>query len=86
MAKVYSTGYFTGKVSWLLINARKPQNFYTLNNLQYTVYDEVLLTAQMFVVETYLPGWLVWMINEEEKASNTLQHSFIQEQKRKRGM
>ena len=37
MAKDYCTGYFTGKVLWLLINPRKPQNFSTSNNLQYTV-------------------------------------------------
>jgi len=29
--------YFTGKVLWLPTNLRKPQNFSTSNNLQYTV-------------------------------------------------
>ena len=44
------------------------------------------MNALNVVLETHLPGWLEWMINEEEKTSNTLQHSFIKEQKRKRGI
>ena len=32
--QAHCTGYFTGKVLWLLINLRKPQNYSTSNDLQ----------------------------------------------------
>ena len=37
ITKAYYTGCFTEKVPWLLIDPRKPQNFSTVNDLQYTV-------------------------------------------------
>ena len=49
-------------------------------------HSKYTMNALNVVLETHLPGWLEWMINEEEKTSNTLQHSFIKEQKRKRGI
>ena len=56
LAKPYYTGdyhYFTGKVSGLLINPWKPQNFSTSNDLQYMhmVYDRWLDYCTLLAVD-----------------------------------
>ena len=63
MAKVYWTGYFTGKVSWLpiAIGPQKLQNFSTSNNLQYTVYAWVLLTILVYTFDSVLTLIILWL-------------------------
>ena len=51
MAKAYSTGYFTGKVLWLLITPQKLRNFFTFNDLQYTVYEH---SNNEFILDTLI--------------------------------
>ena len=43
----YCTGYFTGRVSQLMINPQKPCNFSTLNDLQYTVVWEKFMVRNI---------------------------------------
>ena len=51
MAKAYSTGYFTGKVLRLLITPQKLRNFFTFNDLQYTVYEH---SNNEFILDTLI--------------------------------